>query len=112
MKKTNSLAENYLFKRLYRTGKSAVTPHLVVYFVKNRKTVNRLGITTTKKIGKAVARNRARRVIREAYRLSEDKMPTGIDIVIVARTKATCATMQEVKRSLLNAFSQLHAMGK
>jgi ribonuclease P protein component len=65
---------------------------------KNRFGFNRIGITTSKKIGKAHDRNRARRIIREAYRLllprfSQDK---GLDIVFVARTRTTNCTMQEV----------------
>ena len=107
MKRTVSLNQDYLFRRLYRSGKSYVTPYLVVYVKKNRTGKNRLGITATKKIGGAVERNRARRVIREAYRLSENGMPTGVDIVIVARGRATTAPMQAVQKSLLYAFSHL-----
>lgn len=104
MKKTISLKENHIFRRLYRVGKCTVTPFMAVYKKKNRLGVNRLGITTTKKIGNAVERNRARRVIKEAYRLSEEQMPKGFDIVIVARKKATFAKMQQVRQSLLQAF--------
>lgn len=104
MQKTVSLTENHLFRRLYRQGKSTVTAHLVVYAKKNHKRYNRLGITTTKKIGGAVQRNRARRVIHEAYRLMEGDIPSGLDIVIVARKKATCSKMQAVSYSLSKAF--------
>ncbi|MFV0399498.1 MAG: ribonuclease P protein component [Oscillospiraceae bacterium] len=100
MKRTVSLTENYLFRRMYRVGKCTVTPHVAVYVKKNRLGKNRLGITATKKIGGAVQRNRARRVIREAYRLIEPKMQGNRDIVIVARQKAVFSKMQEVRRSL------------
>jgi ribonuclease P protein component len=105
MTKTESLKENYLFRRLYKIGKSSVQPHIAVYTRKNRLGRNRLGITATKKIGNAVERNRARRLIKEAYRLSEDQLPTGVDIVIVARQRAVTAGMQEVRKSLLRAFA-------
>ena len=68
---------------------------------------NRLGITTTKKIGKAVARNRARRVILESYRLLEDEIPSGWDFVIVARTRAANVKMQVVKAELEGALKNL-----
>jgi ribonuclease P protein component len=85
MQKTIALTENRDFRRLYKKGKSFVTPLLVAYVSKNRLGVNRVGITTGRKIGKAVVRNRARRVIREAYRLLESKTGDGWDFVFVAR---------------------------
>ena len=55
--------------------------------MKNRAGICRVGITTSKKIGNAVERNRARRVIRAAYRSIEDKISGNYDFVFVARTK-------------------------
>lgn len=100
LKKTVKINQNYLFRRMYRVGKSTVTPYCVVYTKKNRQQKNRLGITATKKIGNAVQRNRARRIIQEAYRLLEDEIPTGLDIVIVARKKAVYSKMQTVQKCL------------
>ena len=60
----------------------------VVEFAK-RMGYTRLGITTSKKIGKAVQRNRARRLIKTAYRNLLPEIAPGYDIVVVARTKAT-----------------------
>ena len=61
------------------------------YLRPNRRRVNRLGIVTSKKIGNAVKRSRARRVIREAFRLLEpelrEKYEQRYDFVIVARGK-------------------------
>ncbi len=105
MKHTQSLNENYLFRRLYRIGTNVVDANIAVYYKPNRKPYNRLGITATKKIGGAVERNRARRVIREAYRLSEEQLPIGLDIVIVARKKAVFVKMGQIQRSLINVFA-------
>lgn len=104
MKKTVKINQNHLFRRLYRVGKNHVTPYFAVYVKKNRLGRNRLGITATKKIGNAVQRNRARRLITEAYRLLEDRLPTGLDLVIVARKKTVYAKMQPVKDSLEAVF--------
>ena len=92
-----SLNKNGDFRRMYRR-KSVVGPVLVTYFSKNRYGYNRVGITASKKIGKAYERNRARRVIREAYRLLEPLLCTddGWDIVFVARVRTTLCPMQEV----------------
>ena len=61
-----TLTRNNEFSRAYARGKSFVHPHLVLYVNKNRKGTTRVGLTATKKIGKAVTRNRARRVMRAA----------------------------------------------
>ena len=100
MRFTVSLCENYMFQRLYRSGKSAVTPWVAIYFMRNRLGQNRLGITASKKIGGAVQRNRARRIIKEAYRLIEPDLNKGFDIVIVARKKAVYGKMWDIRKSL------------
>lgn len=87
-----SLKLNKEFKRAYFKGAFQTHPLLVSYAVKNRLPIARIGITTSKKVGGAVERNRARRVIRQAfYELEgEGKLSfTGYDFVFVARG-ATC----------------------
>ena len=64
MDKFVPLCRNNDFRRLYARGKSYVTPVVVIYVMKNRTKNLRVGITTSKKIGNAVLRNRSRRVIR------------------------------------------------
>ena len=84
----------------YAKGKTYVAPNLVMYIMKNRVGFTRVGITTSKKIGKAVQRNRARRVIKEAYRQINSNINRSFDIVFVARGKTTKAKMQEVKKEM------------
>ncbi len=99
MPKILTLRRNTDFRRLYRRP-AQVSPVLVTYVSKNRLGVNRIGITTGKKIGKAHLRNRARRVIREAYRQLAPRLTPGHDFVFVARVKTTFCPMQEVLRAL------------
>lgn len=106
MKYTKSIKDDRVFRQLYKKGTSLAFPSVVVYYRKNRQSVNQLGLTTTKKIGKAVQRNRARRVIREAYRLLEPMMNRGYDIVLVARSKTPFVLMDEVKTDLTRAFTK------
>ena len=87
MEKIIKLKQNYEFRRAYTRGKSYVTPYFVIYLFKTKKNTLRLGVTTGKKIGGAVCRNRARRVITAAFRQSLPRLKSGYDIVIVARTK-------------------------
>lgn len=67
MNQKTTLKLNKEFKRLYFKGKSAVHPLIVTYASKNRLGRNRIGITVTKKVGKAVCRNRCKRIIRAAF---------------------------------------------
>ena len=101
MKFSTSLKLNHIFRRLYKTNGFA-GPYLVLYARKNREGINRVGITGSKKLGKAHIRNRTRRRIREVYRLNEEKFLPGWDIVVVARTKAVDAPFDKLTRSYLH----------
>ena len=73
----------------------------MLYARKNRGDTNRVGITVSKKLGKAHIRNRMRRRLREVYRLNEEKFLCGWDIVVVARTKAVFADFDTLTRAYL-----------
>ena len=107
MKNTVSLKKNYEFRRLYSKGKSAVSPYGVVYWRKNNSGRNRLGVTVSTKLGKAVVRNRIRRRYREIYRLNEDRLVTGCDIVIVARGKSRDAEFARMEKDFLKLCGKL-----
>lgn len=77
-----------------------MTDLVVIYFAKNRLGKNRLGITVSKKLGGAVVRNRARRVVKECYRLTEENVKVGYDIVLVVRSKAVGESFGRVWASL------------
>ena len=87
MKQTVTIKSNCDFRRIYGKGKSFQGPALVSYVLKNRAGICRIGITTSKKTGNAVERNRSRRVIRAAYSMIEDKIQGNYDFVFVARSK-------------------------
>ncbi len=107
MKQSQSLCKNGDFLRLYKRGKSRVHPLIVTYMSKNRQGVRRLGITTGKKIGGAVQRNRARRLIRAAFIELVAELPKGIDLVFVARTKTCYAKMPQIKDAMREHFVEL-----
>ncbi len=81
------LKQNWEFRRAYNRGVSLVAPTYVLYICKGKKNELRLGITAGKKIGTAVHRNRAKRVITAAFNDCAPHIPRGYDCVIVARTK-------------------------
>ena len=107
MDKKTKINKNREYKRIYNRGKSFASPFLVTYAMKNKSRINRVGITTSKKIGNAVRRNRARRVIRAAYRELMKKIKFGYDIVFVARSKTCEVKMNDVLKSMTYHFEKL-----
>ena len=69
-----------------------------------------MGITVSKKLGKAHIRNRTRRRIREVYRLNEEKFQPGWDIVVVARTRAVDAPFEKLTKSYLALAKKLNLL--
>ncbi len=81
----NRLRKRGDFERAYKEGTKVVTRQLVLFARPNGATTSRLGVTATRKIGNAVIRNRARRLVREAYRKVRLGLPRGYDYVVVVR---------------------------
>lgn len=99
---TISLTENKHFLNLYKRGRTIGSASCIFYYLPNKLPFNRLGITTSKKVGNAVCRNRARRVIRAAYQKNEINFPIGFDIVIVAKEQAC-----QVKSDVISDFFKI-----
>lgn len=108
MEKLVPICRNNDFRRIYARGKSYISPLVVVYALKNRTKNVRVGITTSKKVGNAVQRNRSRRVIREAFRALAPRVRPGFDLVLVARGKTPYVKSTDVRRQLER---QLQAAG-
>ena len=68
------------------------------------ETASRLGVITSSRIGPAVVRNRARRLLREAFRLHQYDLAGPVDLVLVARQSITGKGLQEVERDFLTAL--------
>ena len=110
MNYTVSLKENRVFRRLYAKGKSQAGPAMVLYCRKNGREINRFGITASTKLGNAVVRNRVRRRLREIYRLNEDKLLSGYDIVVVARARAVGSRYDDLDRQFLRLAKKLQLL--
>lgn len=105
--KVISIKENHIFRRLYNKGKTTATPCLALYCRRNGRQYSRLGITVSAKLGKAVLRNKLRRRIREIYRLHQEELLPGWDIVAVARVRASHSNYSTLERSFLSAADKL-----
>ena len=102
------------FKFLFKKGDSIVTDAFVCYARESKRRVNRVGIVTGKKVGNAVKRSRARRVIREAFRLIDpllrEKTQKRYDFIFVARAKTPAMKSTQVYRQMENRLLKRYAM--
>ena len=119
--KEPAIKENHLFTKAYTGGRKHVSRNVVVYVLRDKAAyriakarregdkVNRLGISVRKNVGGAVERNRAKRVIRAAYRevCAECPVKTGNLIVIVARPRIVTEKSTVIKEELKKAFTKL-----
>lgn len=110
MKRAVTLKANHEFRRLYQRGTSAVGGGMVVYCRKNKLDHNRLGLTASVKLGSAVVRNRARRRLREVYRLNGDKLRQGYDIILVARGRTVTMPWRELNDTFLRLCRKLELL--
>ncbi len=107
MSETVTLKQNTDFHRAYGRGKSRSSALLVTYAVRNRGNCSRIGITTSKKLGSAVERNRCRRVIRAAFSSLKDECAPGWDLVFVARFKTKQAKSTDVAGVMRTQLTEL-----
>ena len=106
MLKNNVLRKDADFDNVYKRGRSVGERYVVVFYIKIHRDINRTCFLASKKVGNSVRRNRARRLMRESYRLMKDKLPIGYDIIIIARNTITGRTFFEVDKSIKRAFSK------
>jgi len=104
--KENKIRKNVEFRAVYRRGKSFSNNLLVLYIYKNKKNINRIGISVSKKVGKSVIRNRVKRLIRENYRLNSSNLKTGYDLVFIARNASNDKDYDQIGDAVKNLFKK------
>ncbi|PNV61607.1 ribonuclease P protein component [Clostridium sp. chh4-2] len=102
MKHFNSIKKNSDFQKVYRTGKSYANKLLIMYVKENGGDENRIGISVSKKVGNSVVRHHITRLIREIFRLNENMLDKGLDIVVVARPAAKESDFKLIESAYLH----------
>lgn len=89
------------YQQVYQEGKRVGGRYLIIFCKENRRTVNRFGIVTSKKVGQAVVRNRIKRQLRALARSITDKTQSKFDIVVVARPGIKDCTYEMIEKDFL-----------
>jgi ribonuclease P protein component len=100
------------FQRVFQQGKKLVAPLFVLYVLPTSALRSRLGITVSKRIGKAVVRNRTRRLMRELFRHYKALIQPPCDLVFVARRGATEASLEEYVQQFMGLLRRCQRSGE
>lgn len=108
MRKIDTLKKNYEFKYVLSKGKYYCGKYITVYIKENKLNRNIIGIAINTKLGKAVKRNNAKRLIRENYRLIKDELLLGNNIVFLWNKNESIdnANFYEIKKEMINIFTK------
>lgn len=104
---SESLKKNSDFQLVYKKGASLANRYLVMYVKENQMNRNRIGISVSKKVGNSVVRHHLTRLIREGYRLNEEKFCCGYDIVVIVRVSGKEQGFHSLESALLH-LGKLH----
>jgi len=105
--KTDRILKRSDFLRLQQTGTKIQNNHFIASYGPGRFNWSRLGITVTRKVGNAAARNRIKRMSREFFRLNRRNLKGSWDIVIIAKKEAVSLSNDQAVSSLLNVFDRI-----
>ena len=106
MNKEKTIKKNHQFRWIIKKGKKANKKTVRVFITNNKNNKNKLGIAIKKNIKSAILRNRVKRVIREIYRLEENKLKKKFNIIVCFNTGVV--DFDEIKADIRNAFYELN----
>lgn len=110
MNKHQRIKKNKEFQQIFKKGKSFANRQFIVYVLKDEQTEFRLGLSVSKKVGNAVARNRIKRYIRQTFLELKDDLLPNADYIIIARPQAATLDFHETKKSLEHVLKIARAL--
>lgn len=112
MNKHQRIKKNKEFQHIFKKGKSFANRQFIVYVLKNEQPEFRLGLSVSKKVGNAVARNRIKRYIRQTFLELKDDLLPNADYIIIARPQAATLDFHESKKNLEHVLKIARALPK
>lgn len=112
MRKKEVLRGKRDFNRVYSKGKSVRDRYLVLIYLKNGLPYTRTAFLASKKVGNSVQRNRAKRLMKESYRVLSEDIKEGYDLVMIARTTINGKKCDQIRGSLKKSLEKAHVLGK
>jgi ribonuclease P protein component len=106
MKEPLRLREDAAFKKIYSKGKSLANRYVVLFYLKKNQECNRVGFIASKKVGNSVIRNRARRLMKEAFRLQGSNIKKGYDLIYIARANIKDAAYKDVEKAMVHILKK------
>jgi len=100
------LSTQFEFARVYDQRNRVGDRHLLVFAAQNELDLTRFGLSVSKKHGMAVRRTKLKRLLREAFRLSQHELPRGLDLVLIPRQQSR-ACLEDYRKSLTRASWRL-----
>lgn len=104
--KRQHLRSSLDFKRIYGEKRRAGDAHLLLFAGRNDEGCARFGLSVSRKHGNAVRRNRIKRLLREAFRLSQHQLPAGIDLILIPRQNSN-SSVDDYRKSLVELAGRL-----
>lgn len=108
MKRFHSVKKNHEFREAYKTGKSYANRLLVMYVCSSGGRFSRIGISASKKVGNSVVRHHITRLLREVFRLHEQEIAKGLNIIVVARAAAKEADYHQMESAFMHLCGLHH----
>jgi len=104
MIRKSRLRKRSVFRKVYEEGRSAANFMIAIHLLPNPDHVHRVGFSAGKRLGNAVVRNRCKRRLRECWRLHQQEMPAGMDMIVVARRSMVNAKWEKIAAAFSDAF--------
>jgi ribonuclease P protein component len=104
--KEKRLRSNMLFRKVISSGQCVRDKILTIYIAKNEVGFHRLGVSVRKSYGNAVKRNCLKRLVREVFRLNQDRIPPGRDYLVLIKRKIENLSFKQIKDSFLSLVLQ------
>ncbi|MCR5034452.1 MAG: ribonuclease P protein component [Clostridia bacterium] len=112
MLKKDILRKKEDFNAIYKAGRSVPDRYVVLFYRENDLPYNRTAFLASKKVGNSVQRNRAKRLMKESYRLHREELRTGYDLIFIARNTINGRKRGDVEKSLMNAAERGKVTGQ